>query len=71
MISQGIAGGYSNPSANGEKPNVKGKTHQTVNYPFCLLVSIIYFCRKLVELVNAWGWEEYGSQIRIGEAISF
>ena len=22
---------------------------------------------KVVELVNAWGWEEYGSQIRIGK----
>ena len=30
----------------GEKTNVKGKTHQDVNYPFCLLVPIIYFFQK-------------------------
>ena len=64
-------GGYSNLWANGENPNVKGKTSQAVNYPFCLLCPIIYFFQKLVEVVNAWGWEEYGNQIRIWESISF
>ena len=49
-----MGGGYSNPWANGEKPNVKGRTHQTVNYLSCLIHPIIYYCQKLVELVIAW-----------------
>ena len=40
--------------ANGEKPNVKGRSHQTVNYLSCLIHPIIYYCQKLVELVIAW-----------------
>ena len=46
--------------ANGEKKNVKGRTHQTVNYLSCLIHPIIYFHPKLVEVVIAWEWEEYG-----------
>ena len=64
-------GKYSNPWANSVEPNVKGKTHKAVNYLFCLIHPIIYFFQKLVEVVNAWGWEEYGSQIWVGEAIRF
>ena len=72
MISQGIGRGkYSNLWANGENPNVKGRTHKAVNYPFCLLWPIIYLFQKLVELVNALGMEEYGSQICIWEATHF
>ena len=61
-------GKYSNPWANGEKPNVKGKIHKVVNYPFCLLCTVI---QKLVGEVNAWGWEEYEIQILIWEANHF
>ena len=50
---------------------MKGRTHQTLNYPFCILCPIIYFFQKLVEVVNALGWEEYGSQIRIEEVTHF
>ena len=57
-----------NPWANGVKPVSKGKTRKTVNYPFFLLCPVIY---KLVGEVNAWGWEEYGSQIQIWEATHF
>ena len=39
-------GKYSNPWANRVKPNVKGKTHKAINYPFCLLCPIIYFFQK-------------------------
>ena len=62
---------YSNTWANGGNPNVKGKTHKTINYPFYLLCQIIDFFQKLVELVDAWGWEEYGSQIQIWKATHF
>ena len=58
-------GNYLNLWANGENPNVKERTHQTLNYPFCLFPPIIKFCQNVVELVIAWGWEEYGKQFRI------
>ena len=57
--------------ANGEKPNVNGRTHQTVNYLSCLIHPIIQFFQKLVELVIAWDKKGMTTQIRIGEAISF
>ena len=66
-----IVGGYSNLWANGENPNVKGRTHQTVNYLSCLTHPIIYYCQKLVELVIAWDGQGMTVQIRIEEAISF
>ena len=62
-------GGYSNPWANGENPNVKGRTHQIVNYLSCLIHPIIYYCQKLAGLVIAW--DGMTTQIRIGEAINF
>ena len=46
----------------GNRPNVKGKTHQVVNHPF------LYFMPshlKLVKEVIALGWERYGGQFRI------
>ena len=49
-------------AANGENPNVNGRTHQTVNYLSCLIHPIIYYCHKLVEVVIAWEWEEYGQR---------
>ena len=64
-------GKYSNPWTNRVKPNVNGRTHKDVNYLFFLLWPIIYFFHKLVEVVNAFRWEEYGSQIRMGKAIIF
>ena len=64
-------GKHSNPRANGENPNVKGKTHKDVNYPFCLFVPINYFCQKLVEEVILLEWERYGGQIRIGKTTHF
>ena len=64
-------GKYSKPWANGVDPNVKRKTHKAINYLFCLIHPIIYFFHKLVEVVNALGCEEYGSQLRIGEATHF
>ena len=41
---------------------LKGEPIKLSTTHFCLLCPIIYFFQKLVELVNAWGWEEYGSQ---------
>ena len=41
-----IRGGYSNLWANGEKPNVKGRTHQTVYYLSYLIHPIIYYFQK-------------------------
>ena len=64
-------GGDSNPSANGEEPNVKGITHQNVNYLSCLIHPIIYYYQNLVDLVIAWDGQGMKSQIRIGEAINF
>ena len=52
-------GNYLNLWANGEKPNVKGKTHQT-QLPILSSPPIIKLCQNVVELVIAWGWEEYG-----------
>ena len=63
--------GYSNLWGNGENPNVKGRTHQTVNYLSCLIHLIIYHYNKLVELVIAWDGQGMTTQIRMGEAISF
>ena len=57
--------------ANGEKPNVNGRTHQTVNYISCLIHPIIYYYQELVELVIAWDGQGMAAQIWIGEAISF
>ena len=66
-----IRGGYSILWANGEKPKVKGITHQTINYLSCLIHPIIYYFQKLVDLVIAWDGQGMTTQIRIGEAISF
>ena len=49
--------------ANGENPNVKGKTHQTVNYLSYLTHPIIYYRQKLVELVIAWDGQGMIAQI--------
>ena len=57
--------------ANEENPNVKGRTHQIVNYLSCPIHPIIYYCQKLVELVIAWDGQGMKTQIRIVEAISF
>ena len=70
-FSKDKGGKYSNLCANGEKPNVKGRTHQTLNHPFFLVCPIIYFFQKFIELVNARRWEEYGNQFRIWEATHF
>ena len=53
-------GEYLTFGANGENPNVKGRTHQIVHYLSCLIHPIIYYSQKLVEVVIAWEWEEYG-----------
>ena len=37
-----------------------GKTHQNCQLPISCLSPILYFCQKLVEVVIAWEWEEYG-----------
>ena len=37
----------------------------------CLFMPNHLFLPEVVELVNAWGWEEYVSQIRIWEATPF
>ena len=58
-------GNYLNLWANGENPNVKGRTHQTLNYQFCLFPPINKFCQNVVEIVIAQEWEEYGQEIRI------
>ena len=63
-------GGYLTFGANGENPNVNGRTHQTVNYLSCLTHPIIYYCHKFVELVIAWDGKGMKIQIRIREAIS-
>ena len=64
-------GKYSNPRSNRVNPNVNGRTHKAVNYIFWLIHPIIYFFQKLVEVVNAWGMEEYDSQIQIGASHHF
>ena len=56
-----LGGEYSNPWANGKNPNVKGKTHQDVTVPILSSCANHLFLPKLVELVNSWGWEEYGN----------
>ena len=61
-------GGTFKPLSQWEKPNVKGKTHKTANYPFCLLCPVI---QKVVELVIAWEWARYGGQFRIGQSTHF
>ena len=38
------------------------------HHGFSILCVVIY---KLVGEINAWGWEEYGSQLRIWEATHF
>ena len=63
LISQGIG----RENIQTLEPNVNGRTHKCLIYPFLLLCPIIYFFQKLVEVVNALGMEEYGSQIRIGK----
>ena len=40
----------------------------TTNFVF---VPNHLFLPEVVELVNAWGWEEYGSQIQICEVVHF
>ena len=71
MIPKDKGGGYLTFGANGENPNVKGRTHQNVNYLSCLIHPIIYYCQKLVGLVIAWDGQGMTTQIRIWEAISF
>ena len=67
-----ISGGnIQNLWANGEKPNVRGRAHQTVNYLSCLIHPIIYYFQKFVGLVIAWDGQGMTTQIRIGEAIGF
>ena len=66
-----VGGDIQTFGANGEMPNVKGKTHQTINYLSCLTHPIIYYCHKLVELDIAWDGKCMTTQIQIGEAISF
>ena len=41
---------------NGEKPNVKGRTHETVNYLSCLfhLCNCICCLMKMMNMLNAW-----------------
>ena len=63
-------GEYLTFGANGEKPNVNERTHQTVYDLSCLIHPIIYYCQKLVEVVIAWGWEEYGQgNLNLGENV--
>ena len=62
MTPKDKGGGYLTFGANGENPNIKGRTHQTINYLSCLIHPIIYHCHKLVEAVIAWEWEEYGQR---------
>ena len=38
----------------------KGEPIKMFNYDFLVFSPIIYFCQKLVEVVIAWEWEEYG-----------
>ena len=66
-----ISGGIFKPLGQWEKPNFKGRTHQTINYLSCLIHPIIYYYQKLVGLVIAWDGQGMIAQIRIGEAISF
>ena len=58
-------GNYLNLWFNGEKPNFKGRTHQSIDYPFLSFSPIIKLCQNVVELVIAWRWEEYGEQFQI------
>ena len=49
----------------------KGEPIKTVNYLYCLIHPIIYYCQNLVELVIAWDGQGMIGQIQIGEGISF
>ena len=64
-------GGYSNLWSNGENTNVKGRTHQTINYLSCFIHPIIYYCQKLVELFIAWDGKGMEIIIRIGNNTHF
>ena len=70
MISYGMEGVFK-PLSQWGKAKCQGRTHKAVNYSFCLLCPIIYFCQKLVEEVISLGWERYGGQIRIGKTTHF
>ena len=71
MISQGIEGGYQTLEPMGKIQISKGKPIKlsTTHFVFCVLNHL--FLQEVVELVNAWGWEEYGSEIQIGKTSHF
>ena len=54
----------------GKSQMSKGEPTKTINYLSCLIHAIIYYCKKLVELVITWDGQGMIAQIRIGEAIS-
>ena len=54
-------GKYLTFGSNGEKTNVKGRTHEIVNYVLsCLIHPIIKICQNVVELVIAWSGKSIG-----------
>ena len=66
MISQGIG------TENIQTLEPMGESQMSKGKPIRLSTTHFVFCAqsskstpKVVELVNAWGWEEYGSEIRI------
>ena len=46
--------------ANGGKPNVKRENPSNPQLPILSFSPIIKFYKNVVELIFAWGWEEYG-----------
>ena len=69
MISQGIG------RENIQTFEPMGKIQISKGKPIKLSTTHFVFCaqssRSWLGKVNAWGWEEYGSQIRIWEATDF
>ena len=70
MISQG-RGGVFKPLSQWGKAKCQRENPPRCQLPIFSSCGNHLFLPEVVELVNAWGWEEYGSQIRIGQSTHF
>ena len=68
MISQGIGWGVFKSLGQWGKSKCQRENRENFQLP---ILSFVPSHPKVVELVNAWGWEEYGIQIRIWKATHF
>ena len=60
-------GNYLNLWANGGNPNVKGRTHQTLNYPFCLFPQSLNSARMWLRQLLHGDGKSMGSNFEFGE----